>query len=199
MRQHLWFVIWFGEIVFQISEYILIFIFRGKIIAECFSSRILETRIVGNFWAEVIWKSWWKLAMKKHGRCFVADPEPAGDQLLGDMAWCCPPGVAAAALLMEPNMSAHKDNSGLHVHVGLLSRAPLKWSDMMFAQMWGSGAERPDSLYPSGGPGPPQGEASCSRSLNPITGDITERDRARRGYREEGECLEDVSSAVEVL
>ena len=61
-------------------------------------------------------------------------------------------------------LSTCKDNSGLHIHVWVLGWAPLKWSDVMFAQMCGSKAKRPNPQYPSGGLGPPptaKDGASC--------------------------------------
>lgn len=73
-------------------------------------------------------------------------------------------------------LSTHKDNSGLHIHVWVHGWAPLRWSDVMFAQMCGSKAERPNPKYPSGGPGQPltgKDEASCGYTFSPIAGDMT--------------------------
>lgn len=61
---------------------------------------------------------------------------------------------------MEPSIhtgSQHealsKDNSGLRIYLHVW--APLKWSDMMFAQMCGFKTKEHTLQYPSGGPGPP--------------------------------------------
>lgn len=83
--------------------------------------------------------------------------------------------LLAPCFLTDPDAGPqHEHRQGQQrIHVWFLSWAPLKWLDTMFAQMWGSGAERPNSLYPSGGPGLPWGEASCSHAFRPIVGDIT--------------------------
>lgn len=61
---------------------------------------------------------------------------------------------------MEPSIhigsqreALSKDNSGLRLY--LYDWAPLRWSDVLFAQMCGFKAEEATLQYPSGGPGPP--------------------------------------------
>lgn len=93
---------------------------------------------------------------QKYHPCFALDPELAACQLLVYMVWCCPLSsmcqdqlgrFSDAALhtgSQHEALSTHKDNSGLHIHIW----APLRWSDVMFAQMCGSNAKRPNPKVP---------------------------------------------------
>ena len=94
------------------------------------------------------------------------------------MVWCCPlssmwsgpvgGGVSLMKLsTLAPNMrlSAHVRTTVVCISMyGSSAGAPLKWSDVMFAQMCGSKAKGPNPWYPSGGLGPPptgKDGASC--------------------------------------
>lgn len=133
--------------------------------ALCFSAGHDRKEIHKRFWMGKywLWENIWAPVMRntssvqeimvkwtqKYHPCFALDPNPTDGQLLIYMVWCC---------LLSSKCSGLVGSGGLwwtSTVVWILSCALLKWSDVMFAQVCGSKAERPKLLYPSGGPSSP--------------------------------------------